>query len=149
MKKITDIKLEKRICHTDYSPSYSEIIAPQTNTLITIPGSVLESCFDRGDGTALLFVTDDVLFEESLYIFHVDMLKNMILDRITMFSPYSTGILNINTIDNSSICFKFISDTQWKVLITEKPVFFTGRFYREIKRPLQLKSRLIIKKCMV
>ncbi len=141
-----DVRLIIRTDRTQYKSSCSEIRIKESDTGIMVPGCLLEACVDAGNGTYILFTTDDTLFEEALYISHVDLHKKSTLDGMTMFVPYATGIFKMLAVQKDSILFQFISEIPWELSITRKPTFFTGRLYKKIKRRIKMRSTLKIRK---
>lgn len=91
-----------------------ELVFKGTYTNKTIQGAKLEACVEI-DGHYLLFVTDDIPYEEALYLYLLDADFKM-LDSASLGAPYSTGYLtDLNLQPPTSVGFRFIGDTDWTV----------------------------------
>jgi len=90
-----------------------------TGTLVT--GVVLETAIRTDAGQYILFLTDDILFEDFLNIHLLDSAGNL-LDSASIGSPYSTGTFSlIRTEPPDKIRFGFIGETEWVVEVLSRP----------------------------
>ena len=124
---------------------YSSLVISGIATPIKLPGIVLEASFELDDGNFLLFTTDDVVFEDSLHIIHLDPHIG-IIDQITLTMPYATGIFKIESMQRQYITFEFFSQKLWLLTIATHPSYYFYNHYREVKRPFKIKHTLNIKK---
>ncbi|WBU40380.1 MULTISPECIES: hypothetical protein [Marinobacter] len=93
-------------------------------------GTVLEACIQHGN-RYLLFLTDDIPFEDSLHIHLLDEDLDRI-DTVTLGAPYTTGhFRNLKCEDSSGITFEFFGDCVWKIVVLPKKrlrlPFFSGQ----------------------
>ncbi|UTV28784.1 hypothetical protein [Photobacterium atrarenae] len=96
--------------------------------LLAIEGKIANS-FVKGaqveygvkyDNNYVIFVTDDILNEETLRIYLFD-LNAKLIDYLYIGSAYSTGYLQDLTLQkDGSISFLFIGDTLWNVKVLSK-----------------------------
>ncbi|MBK9234646.1 MAG: hypothetical protein IPO19_00755 [Rhodoferax sp.] len=79
-----------------------------------LPGAVLEAAVQWRDHY-LLFVTDDVPYEEALHIVLLDEQWRTV-DCATMGGPYTTGSFSaLSLLAPSTVRFRFIGDTDWEL----------------------------------
>lgn len=79
-----------------------------------VPGAVLEAAF-QSDGRTLVFLTDDLPFEDSL---HVHLLDEglALLDSAVLSAMYATGIFElIGSHSPRSVRFRFFGGWEWTV----------------------------------
>lgn len=81
-----------------------------------LEGIVLEACIQHGN-QYLLFLTDDIPFEDSLHIHLLDEDLNRV-DTATLGAPYSTGhFRNLTCEVSGEITFEFFGDCVWEVSV--------------------------------
>lgn len=86
-----------------------------------IDAAVLEAAVQAGDGALLLFLTDDVPFEERLSIVLLSS-QGELLDRAAIGGPYSTGHFSQLRIEGRDrLRFRFIGETDWSLVRLAKP----------------------------
>lgn len=86
-----------------------------------LEGTVLEACPQHGN-QYLLFLTDDIPFEDSLHIHLLDEDLNRI-DTVTLSAPYTTGhFRNLKCEDSGGITFEFFGICVWEVSVSPKEV---------------------------
>ena len=69
----------------------------------------------------LIFTTDDVIFEESLNLYFIELGKG-ILDRLWIAQPYNTDTFNgVTILDDTSLSFSFLYLRDWKLTIYRQP----------------------------
>ncbi len=84
-----------------------------------LEGTVLEACVQHGN-QYLLFLTDDIPFEDSLHIHLLDEDLNRI-DTVTLGAPYTTGhFRNLKCEDSGGITFEFFGDCVWEIVVLPK-----------------------------
>lgn len=84
-----------------------------------LEGIVLEACVQYGN-QYLLFLTDDIPFEDSLHIHLLDEDLNRI-DAATLGAPYTTGhFRNLNCEESGEVTFEFFGDCVWEVQVLPK-----------------------------
>lgn len=84
-----------------------------------LEGIVLEACVQCGN-QYLLFLTDDIPYEDSLHIHLLDEDLNRI-DTATLGAPYTTGhFRNLTCEDSGEITFEFFGDCAWEVQVLPK-----------------------------
>jgi hypothetical protein len=82
-----------------------------------LEGIVLEACVQRGN-QYILFLTDDIPFEDSLHIHLLDEDLNRV-DTATLGAPYTTGHFhNLKCEDSGEITFEFFGDCAWEVSVS-------------------------------
>jgi hypothetical protein len=98
----------------------SEILIGGRLTASVVSGHVLEAAVEYPAGW-LLFITDDIPYEETLAIHLLDM-HGRLRDSACIGSPYATGIFTSLRLDPPrTVRFRFIGDIDWFVRILEKP----------------------------
>lgn len=84
-----------------------------------LEGTVLEACVQHGN-QYLLFLTDDIPFEDSLHIHLLDESLNRI-DTVTLGAAYTTGhFRNLTCQDSGRITFEFFGDCVWEIVMLPK-----------------------------
>jgi len=100
----------------------SEFFLHGKSTGKIISGAVLEAAVQWED-RYLLFMTDDVPFEDMLSIHLLDAQLNM-LDSALIGSPYSTGSFSsLELSEPNTVRFRFIGDTLWSIELLSRPGF--------------------------
>ena len=109
--KLTARRLEQR---SENEIPRSELVVDGVPTGQIVPGSVLEGAVEWRS-CHLLFMTDDIPFEELLRILLLDSKLNL-LDSAQIGSPYSTGSFSSLRLKEPDIVqFRFIGGTTWSV----------------------------------
>ncbi len=104
---------------SDYELATSLITIAGQTTQEPLEGTVLEACVQHGN-RYLLFLTDDIPFEDSLHIHLLDECLNR-LDTITLGTPYATGhFRNLICEDSGKITFEFFGGCEWEVIVLTK-----------------------------
>ncbi len=117
MRISTDLTLHPR-SNEGPEGSQSEILIAGQRSGSVIKGQVLEAAVDCA-GKWLLFVTDDVPYEEFLRIYLWDA-KEGVLDSACIGSPYSTGTFSQLRLEPPhTVHFHFIDEAEWSVRIRE------------------------------
>lgn len=119
-----------------------------SNYRLEVTGAILERQFTDG-GRHILFVTEDIPFEETLHIYLVNSNLEPI-DHLSLSAIYSPGILkNISITAPNEISFSFFDAQEtWRLTVTEKPIILLWGNTRLIRRtgPLLHKTWLSLKK---
>lgn len=104
---------------TDHELATSFVTISGRTSEEPLEGTVLEACVQHGN-QYLLFLTDDIPFEDSLHIHLLDENFNKI-DTVTLGAPYTTGhFRNLICEDSSRITFEFFGDCVWEVSVSPK-----------------------------
>lgn len=144
-KQLANVTLQLRHEPTSKTPGKYEILIANKGTGITVPVQVIEAAILVDENQLLLFLTDDVPFEEALNIALID-LKSGVKEMLTLGGAYLTGTFSDLKIYDNAAEFSFIGDTTWRVEIPGKP-FRQFPFIgdpRGIWRPLALKHYIKI-----
>jgi hypothetical protein len=92
----------------------SEILLSGESTQRFVSGAVLEAAV-QWENYFLLFLTDDVPYEEMLRIVLLDQQLNVV-DSVLIGGPYSTGSFSaLNLREPNHVEFRFIGDADWRV----------------------------------
>jgi hypothetical protein len=87
-----------------------------------LPGALLEASFRVGDEW-LLFLTDDIPFEESLEICLLDS-KFQVADRATLAAPYAAGnFADLKVLSNHRLQFRFLGQGVWRLELLPDAAF--------------------------
>ncbi|MET0267866.1 MAG: hypothetical protein ABW202_19910 [Duganella sp.] len=102
--------------------SSSELLISDTPTGKLLEGVILEAAL-LWRGHLLLFITDDVPFEEGLHIYLLDQELNT-LDSAYMVAPYSTGVFsNLVLEQENKVCFRFFEGIGYTLSLLPKESF--------------------------
>ncbi len=86
-----------------------------------LPGAVLERQFVLDDEETLLFLTDDVPYEDTLRIFLLAP-DGSVLDGLTLGAAYATGTLdNLSIEGQATISFEFVHRGRCRLTIEKDP----------------------------
>jgi len=122
MEEVTTLSLSEVNEATDTAQARSEVLIDGISTRIIIPGKVLEGAIIIDERRYLLFITDDVLFEEMLTLLLLD-LSQGILEKLTIGGIYTSGHFEALKVSPHSASFRFIGDTTWTVKVSASPTF--------------------------
>ena len=142
---VTEDFTTKLIRNNSDLPPQSELLQNEMPTGIIIRGAILESVIQCGE-YFLVFMTDDVPYEDTLSIFLLDTQLN-ILDSATIGGMYLTGSLsNIKLIPPNHINFNYIDGCDCLIDILPAPKFhipFLSPF-NAVKRPFRFYRHFIL-----
>lgn len=144
MEEVTTLSLSEVSEATDTTQARAEVLIDGNSTGIIIPGKVLEAAIKIDARRYLLFMTDDVIFEEMLTLLLLD-LSQGIVDKLTIGSAYTTGYFEALTVSPCSASFRFIGDTTWTVKVSLSPTLklpFSDP--RGVSRPMGLRKYIDI-----
>ena len=122
---------------TPDAPPTSEIIVAGTPTGRVIGGAVLRAAL-KWHEYALLFLTDDVPFEDTLSIYLIDAELNVI-DTARMYFMYATGIFSdLDLTQDDTVRFRFFAGIAWTLKLFPKKRFVLPIISdpRGVSRPL-------------
>lgn len=123
----------------------AKLVLRGLETRFDVPGAVLEAAFQVGDET-LLFLTDDVPFEEGLNICLVDR-EGRLLDCVALAVAGATGSLHyVNRLGKRLFAFSFFADKPMQIVVSDGPrIAFPQIGLRSgIHRSFSLKGRLSV-----
>ncbi|NCH83335.1 hypothetical protein [Cronobacter malonaticus] len=120
MQQVHSLSLVKIQGATDLSQARSEVVLNGNNTGIIVPGEILEAAVLINEQRYVLFLTDDVIFEESLTIALFDLRKG-IKEIVWLGNEYATGYFEALAVTANSINFRFIGEYLWTVTVSDTP----------------------------
>jgi hypothetical protein len=129
----------------DAAPT-SELVYQGAPTGVVLAGAMLEAAVAWNE-SYLLFLTDDIPYEDSLHIHLLDA-NFQSQDTASLSSIYSTGSFSALTLmPPDQLVFRFFGDMDWRVELLSRP---TARvpFLSEpagVKRPMGFSRRFIIR----
>lgn len=136
-KLLDNIALQLRVEPTASSAGNYEVLLAGKGTGITVPVQVVEAAVQVDDKRLLLFLTDDVPYEEALKIVLID-LKEGVKEMLTLGGAYLTGIFSDLRIHPDAVEFSFIGDTTLRVELPPQPfvkIPFVGGSARRFAPP--------------
>ncbi|MDV5356878.1 hypothetical protein QM201_18585 [Enterobacter asburiae] len=122
-----------------------EVVIDGHATGFTVPAQVIEAAIEVDESRLLLFLTDDVPFEEALEIVLIDRQQG-VKEMLTLGGAYTTGSFADLALFSQAVEFSFIGDTTWRVEIPDRPFFrlpFVGD-PRGIWRPVARKHYILV-----
>lgn len=122
MQQVHSLSLVKVQEETGLSQARSEVVLNGNNTGIIVPGEILEAAVLINEQRYVLFLTDDVIFEESLTIALFD-LREGIKEIVWLGNEYATGYFEALAVTANSINFRFIGEYLWTVTVSDIPRF--------------------------
>ncbi|WJW93795.1 hypothetical protein QVH37_17680 [Enterobacter pseudoroggenkampii] len=112
MQQVNSITLVKVSDATDVSQAQSDVVLNGKSTGINVPGQVLEAAVQVNEQRYILFLTDDIIFEESLTIALIDV-HDGLKEIVRLGNEYSTGTFADLQVTDDSVDFRFIGDYIW------------------------------------
>ena len=144
MEQVSTLSLSEVSEATDTTQARSEVLIGGNSTGIIIPGKVLEAAIRVDDRHYLLFITDDIIYEEMLTLLLLD-LSQGVIEELTIGAAYSSGYFEDLKVSPHSASFRFIGDTTWTVIVSLSPTFklpFSDP--RGVNRPMGLRKYIDI-----
>lgn len=144
MEEVTTLTLSEVSEATDTTQARSEVLIGGNSTGIIIPGKVLEAAIKIDSGRYLLFVTDDVIFEEMLTLLLLDHSQG-VLEKLIIGGAFASGHFESLKVSPYTASFRFIGDTTWTVKVLPSPTFklpFSDP--RGVSRPMGLRKYIDI-----
>ncbi|MCU6166624.1 hypothetical protein [Enterobacter roggenkampii] len=120
MQQVNSITLVKVSDTTDVSQAQSDVVLNGKSTGIIVPGQVLEAAVQVNEQRYILFLTDDIIFEESLTIALIDV-HDGLKEIVRLGNEYSTGTFADLQVTDDSVDFKFIGDYIWTLTVSDSP----------------------------
>lgn len=120
MQQVDSLSLMKVHEATDLSQARSAIILNGNITGVIVTGEILEASVQINEQRYVVFLTDDVIFEESLTIALID-LREGIKEIVSVGNEYSTGNFEALSITADRINFRFMGDYLWTVTVSDTP----------------------------
>ncbi|WP_105631743.1 hypothetical protein [Cronobacter dublinensis] len=120
MQQVNSISLIKVQEATEISQARSEVLINGNITGIIVPGEILKASVQVNEQLYVLFLTDDVIFEESLTIALIDF-RESIKEIVYVGNEYTTGSFEALSITADKINFRFIGDYLWTVTVSDTP----------------------------
>ncbi|EKK7713173.1 hypothetical protein PO816_000008 [Cronobacter dublinensis] len=120
MQQVNSISLIKVQEATEISQARSEVLINGNITGIIVPGEILEASVQVNEQLYVLFLTDDVIFEESLTIALIDF-REGIKEIVYVGNEYTTGSFEALSITADKINFRFIGDYLWTITVSDTP----------------------------
>lgn len=148
MKVINGISLKVIEDASEFNHSVSKVLLDGKVTGVRVSGQVLEASVKVDAGLYILFITDNVIFEEALNIFLVKLGGvNSVIDSATIGEIYSSGVFNgLEIVSADSVKFHFMGGGVWTLIISRSPKWrfpFISEDNR-ISRPIGFKRYLFI-----
>jgi hypothetical protein len=122
MRITTSLALARLPQPNDDEAPRSELLVDGQPTGRLLNGAVLEAAVQWHD-QHLLFITDDIPYEEALRIVLVDA-SLRVLDAAELGAAYSTGSFSdLSLLPPDTVTFRFMGDTDWTVRLLDKDQF--------------------------
>jgi hypothetical protein len=87
----------------------------------TVDGSVLDAQLELGDGTALVWLTDDSPFDEGLHVYLVAP-NGTVEDALEAGADFTAGILELRSMGDDWVEFRFFkNDTVYRLEVNRTP----------------------------
>ncbi|EOC5689766.1 hypothetical protein ACLF30_002170 [Cronobacter sakazakii] len=120
MQQVHSLSLMKVQEATDLSQARSEVVRDGNNPGVIVSGEILEASVQINEQRYVLFLTDDVIFEESLTIALLD-LREGTKEIVWLGHEYATGYFEALAVTADSINFRFIDEYLWTVTVSDAP----------------------------
>ncbi|SCC30672.1 hypothetical protein GA0061071_11274 [Kosakonia oryzendophytica] len=120
MRKANNVSLVTTCEATDFRQAQSVVVIGDEVTNITVPGLLLEAAIQVDNTRYLLFLTDDVIFEESLTIVLID-IRQGVKEIVRIGQMWATGIFENLSISTEQVRFRFLGEGEWVVEISSAP----------------------------
>lgn len=120
MEEITTLSLSEVSEATETTQACSEVLISGNPTGTIILGKVLEAAIKIDSRNYLLFVTDDIVYEEMLTLLLLNLSKGVV-EKLTVGGAYMSGHFKDLKVSPHSASFRFIGDTTWTVKVSTSP----------------------------
>lgn len=105
-----------------------EVVIAGVATKAVLEGAILKAAL-KWDDYVVLFISNDVPFEDSLNIYLLDRRLN-VLDSASMYAAYSTGIFsNLDLSQADIVRFHFLGEGTWTLKLFPKKQFAIPGLY--------------------
>lgn len=118
MEQLTTLSLSEVSAATDRAQARAEVLLEGHPTGIIVPGEVLEAAVSVADGRYLLFMTDNIIYEEHLTMVLIDLTRG-VLDTLRLGAAYCTGYFEALQVSPHAVSFQFLGDTTWTVTVSD------------------------------
>lgn len=145
MQQVQSISLILTRDATELTQAQCDVVLNGKSTGILVPGHVLEAAVQVNNQRYILFLTDDVIFEESLTIALID-IRDGVKEIIRLGNAYSRGIFEDLLLTADSIHFRFSSGRLWMIKTSDEPRL-TSPFDsvpKNVKRGIGLKKYMTL-----
>lgn len=120
MEKVNYISLllTHEIDDSGFNNSESEVYIRGERTGIIVPAQTLEAAILLNDGRYLLFMTDNIPYDEALEVFLIK-IGDGIQEQVTLSTSYGTGTFRGMKLHETYVEFCYFSDETWRVEVSE------------------------------
>lgn len=124
MKFVNNIQLNIIQEISEYKQTLCEIVIGHKPSNILIRGKILERAVSVDENRYVIFTTDEVIFEESLNIYLIELGKGVV-DQLFIGQSYQTDIFSgLKIVNESSLSFSFLGS--WTLEVYAKAKFGIG-----------------------
>ena len=124
MKFVNNIQLNIIQEISEYKQTLCEMVIDHKPSNILIRGKILERAVSVDENRYVIFTTDEVIFEESLNIYLIELGKGVV-DQLFIGQAYQTDIFSgLKIADASSLSFSFLGS--WTLEVYAKAKFGIG-----------------------
>ncbi|MFE4112553.1 hypothetical protein [Kosakonia sp. YIM B13611] len=102
---------------TPFSQAQSKVEIAGIATNIIVPGLVLEAAVKIDACHSLLFLTDDIIFEEWLTMVLIDINRG-VKEIVRIGQAWASGHFEKLSVKEEEITFRFLGDAEWRVKIS-------------------------------
>ncbi|WP_338557583.1 hypothetical protein [Erwinia sp. E_sp_B04_7] len=120
MDKTLELSLSPVKAQVGNAPAQAAIFFEGNPTGFVIDGVLLEAALRVDERRFLMFVTDDIIYEEMLTILLLDLSRG-IVDKLVIGSAYNSGCFEDLKVLPHLASFSFIGDTTWTVRVLPTP----------------------------
>ncbi|WP_010111406.1 hypothetical protein [Acinetobacter sp. P8-3-8] len=124
MKFVNNIQLNIIQEISEYKQTLCEMVIDHKPSNILIRGKILERAVSVDENRYVIFTTDEVIFEESLNIYLIELGKGVV-DQLFIGQAYQTDIFSgLKIVNESSLSFSFLGS--WTLEVYAKAKFGIG-----------------------
>ena len=120
MQQIQSLSLILTREANELTQAQCDVMLNGESTGILVPGHVLEAAVQVNEQRYILFLTDDIIFEESLTIALIDVHAGL-KEIVRLGNEYSTGSFADLQVTDDSVGFRFIGDYIWTLKVSDSP----------------------------
>lgn len=146
MRIVTEITVRRCEAQQDDEIPQCELMVAGAATGCRVSGAILEAAVEAG-GKYLLFMTDDVPFEETLTLHLLDG-DFRLLDSASVGRPYATGVFSLVELrEPDELVFRFIGEMPWAVKLLDGPTLRVPLCAEApgVTRPFRLTRHFVIR----
>lgn len=120
MKFVNNIQLNIIQEISEYQQTLCEMVIDHKPSNILIRGKILERAVSVDENRYVIFTTDEVIFEESLNIYLIELGKGVV-DQLFIGQAYQTDIFSgLKIVNESSLSFSFLGSWTLEVYAKAK-----------------------------